>query len=209
MGIIRSGVLLTWFAVALSADLSRGMAMPCTLDGTDLALWRSAAGDVHVWGDRCPHRGMRLSQGFVRGEALSCIYHGWQYGGDGSCVSIPAHPNLVPPKTICATTYLCAESNGLIWASLDDVDEAPPSVGHVVAVRSFQVNARVSRVAEYLGTMNAQVITLDDPVPVAVALQPVTSEITAVHGMTAQACDRVVAARWLETQRQIIEEASP
>ena len=41
---------------------------------------------------------MRLSHGFVRSEKLACIFHGWQYDGAGSCVGIPAHPDLAPPK---------------------------------------------------------------------------------------------------------------
>ena len=46
----------------------------------------------HVWEDRCPHRGMRLSMGFVRSDRIACLYHGWQYGTDGHCLYIPAHP---------------------------------------------------------------------------------------------------------------------
>ena len=181
--------------------------MPCTLDGTDLALWRSAAGDVHVWGDRCPHRGMRLSQGFVRGEALSCIYHGWQYGRDGSCVSIPAHPDLVPPKTICATTFQCAESDGLIWATLKGITDAPPSVPHGSAVRSLHIEASLSAVAHHFGTSGNPVISLDDPSPATLALHPVSRDSTAVHAVAGQDADRASVANWLEAQRAVIELA--
>ena len=106
-----------WIAVGLSADLLPSMAMPGRVTGTDLAIWRAASGQVHIWGDRCPHRGMRLSHGFVRDETLSCIYHGWQYGADGGCNHIPAHPALIPPKSICATTYACAEQDGVSRAA--------------------------------------------------------------------------------------------
>ena len=68
----------------------------------ELAVWRSASGRIAAWRDRCPHRGMRLSHGFVRGESLNCIYHGWTYGADGACRRIPAHPEVVPPATIRA-----------------------------------------------------------------------------------------------------------
>lgn len=69
-----------WTPIALSADLLPGTVIPARIGLRDLALWRSQSGRLAVWEDRCPHRGMRLSHGFVRGEALSCFCHGWSYG---------------------------------------------------------------------------------------------------------------------------------
>ena len=62
--------------------------------GPEVAIWRDGSGAVHVWQDRCPHRGMRLSFGFVRGDELSCLYHGWRYGADGA---VPLHPRASRP----------------------------------------------------------------------------------------------------------------
>ena len=90
----------SWTPVALSADIPPATVAPGLFGDHDLALWRSASGRIAAWFDRCPHRGMRLSHGFVRGEALSCIYHGWSYGASGGCRHIPAHPNLEPPEAI-------------------------------------------------------------------------------------------------------------
>ena len=57
---------------------------------------------------------MRLSFGFVRGEVLNCLYHGWQYGASASCQKIPAHPDLTVPPTIRANAYASAETGGFI-----------------------------------------------------------------------------------------------
>ncbi|CAN0004615.1 unnamed protein product [Ectocarpus sp. 4 AP-2014] len=40
---------------------------------------------------RCPHRWAPLSEGRVDQESgrLQCIYHGWEFEGDGKCGSIP------------------------------------------------------------------------------------------------------------------------
>ncbi|MEH6728896.1 MAG: Rieske 2Fe-2S domain-containing protein, partial [Hyphomicrobiales bacterium] len=92
-----------WVPVALSADLPDGGVMRAQIDAElplDLVVWRSRSGQVSAFDNRCPHRGMRLSFGFVRGERLSCIYHGWQYGQDGGCRHIPAHPDMTPPASI-------------------------------------------------------------------------------------------------------------
>jgi len=199
---------LTWVAIALSADLQRGMAMPCRLEGNDLAIWRSASGQAYVWGDRCPHRGMRLSQGFVRGEALSCIYHGWQYGTDGECVAIPAHPNLVPPKSICATTYQCAESGGLIWTTLTETTEVLPSVQSQIPVRTLHIEKAANTVANHFGSPGATLIDVDGPRPITLVLQPINDACTAVHALTSSMQDRKDVSRWLEIQRSDIERAT-
>ncbi|MGO7418409.1 Rieske 2Fe-2S domain-containing protein, partial [Rhizobium ruizarguesonis] len=49
--------------------------MPARTAAGSIALWSSASGRISASADRCPHRGMSLSHGFVRGETLSCIYH--------------------------------------------------------------------------------------------------------------------------------------
>lgn len=182
--------------------------MPSCLSGTDLAVWRSASGQVFVWGDRCPHRGMRLSQGFVRQDRLSCIYHGWQYGADGGCVSIPAHPDLVPPRTICATTFPSAEAGGLIWTSLNPKSDAPPGATSQIPVRSLQIDAPVQKVAAYFGDESASIFDLRMPADVTLALQPVSDHCTALHALTGKAQDRKEVSSWLDGQRTQIESAA-
>jgi len=119
--------------------------MRTVVDEVDMAVWRGHSGRVHAWDNRCPHRGMRLSFGFVRGDRLACLYHGWQFGEDAACRHIPAHPDLEPPQTICATAYGCAEFDGLIWASADagspaeQITELQPLGG--TAIRTLTINA--------------------------------------------------------------------
>jgi phenylpropionate dioxygenase-like ring-hydroxylating dioxygenase large terminal subunit len=183
--------------------------MPCRLEGNDLAIWRGASGQPHVWGDRCPHRGMRLSQGFVRGEALSCVYHGWQYGSDGGCVSIPAHPKLVPPKSICAKTYQCSEAEGLIWATLTETTDALPPLQSQTPVRTLYVDKSVAAVAHHFGSPGATLINVNNPLSATLALQCVDDGCTAVHALTSDMQDRKDVSRWLEMQRADIERAAP
>lgn len=112
--------------MALSNDLPAATVIPAWTPHGALALWRSQSGQLSACADRCPHRGMRLSHGFVRGEALSCIYHGWSYGQTGQCTRIPAHPDLVPPDAIRVTVFRAVEQNGVVWIAADDVSAAPP-----------------------------------------------------------------------------------
>lgn len=43
----------------------------------DIAVFRSAAGDVFALEDRCPHRHGPLSQGIVHGNSVTCPLHNW------------------------------------------------------------------------------------------------------------------------------------
>jgi nitrite reductase/ring-hydroxylating ferredoxin subunit len=114
--------------------------MRAEVEHHDVAVWRGPEGDVHVWNNRCPHRGMRLSHGFVRGDKLACLYHGWHYGKTGGCTYIPAHPDLEPPATIAAEVYHVVEANGVIWASIASTPDAPTTDPQMKPLRSLSVD---------------------------------------------------------------------
>jgi nitrite reductase/ring-hydroxylating ferredoxin subunit len=130
-----------WVPVALSADIPRLAVVPGWLPGLEIALWRSASGRIAASSNRCPHRGMRLSHGFVRGEKLSCIYHGWSFGPDGTCVRIPAHPDLTPPATITSQNKTVVEVGGLVWVCDGNANSPPPEFHGLKPVRSLTVDA--------------------------------------------------------------------
>ena len=96
--------------------------------GVEYVLWRDDAGNVNVWEDRCPHRGVRLNIGTNAGSELVCRYHGWRFASEsGRCTFIPAHPNQAPPTAARATTLRCTEKYGLIWL-LAGEGATPPAV---------------------------------------------------------------------------------
>ena len=106
-----------WMAVSGSPDLVVGSARAIAKSGEDIVIWRSSSGEVRAWENRCIHRGMRLSFGQVRGERLSCRYHGWQFDLNGQCSRMPATPDVVPAATLCMPAFHCVEQNGLIWVN--------------------------------------------------------------------------------------------
>ena len=80
--------------------------------GRRLAVLR--VGDaVRVLDDSCPHAGGPLSEGQVRGDTLTCPYHGWVWSlQDGRC--------LAPSRDVCATLYAADVEAGEIWVDLPD-----------------------------------------------------------------------------------------
>ena len=128
-----------WHPLALSADIERGTSAGTRVNEAELVVWRDHSGVAHVWEDRCPHRGMRLSFGFVRNDQLACLYHGWQFDGSGRCRLIPAHPALRVPSTIHATPHESAEGFGMIWVRIGDPDAMPMDETEAVGVRSLNL----------------------------------------------------------------------
>ena len=90
--------------------------------------------------------------GFVRSDRIACLYHGWQYGTDGHCLYIPAHPEINVPPSIVTWRHSCAEALGMIWVHFDEATGEPSipvgTAGHdVVPVRSLYVDRPAEVVA--------------------------------------------------------------
>ncbi|MBL0373586.1 Rieske 2Fe-2S domain-containing protein [Rhizobium sp. KVB221] len=200
----------SWAPVALSADLPAGTVMPARTSAGSIALWRSDSGRAAASADRCPHRGMRLSFGFVRGEALSCIYHGWSYAQAGNCVRIPAHPGLTPPDTIRVATHAIEESGGVIWVAEGQPLGQPPRLGGLVPLRSLLAEAGVATIEAAAGAKadtDGVVAPADNP-QVRLLLYPQGDDQTLVHVLMDGKCDpseRIAASRAAETLRRLAE----
>lgn len=198
-----------WTAVCLSDDLPAGVVVPGHAGGVDLAVWRSATGRVAAWVDRCPHRGMRLSHGFVRGETLACIYHGWSYGSDGGCLRIPAHPALVPPATIRATGMACAEDSGLIWVAPEGTATPLPALEGLSPVRSlgFDLAEAALGLDGFIRAgrlLHGTPVITGRPTRLALVLQPLP-EGTMMHALADPDAPKPAVSRWLEVLRQTLE----
>ncbi len=113
-----------WQPVLMSSDLAAGHVKPLRILGEDLTLYRGESGEVHLIAGRCPHRGIKLALGFVDGDRLQCVYHGWTFDGAGQCVTQPAEPKPFADR-IRITSYPVREYLGLIFAYMGE-GSAPP-----------------------------------------------------------------------------------
>lgn len=208
-----------WYAVALSGGLEPGTSAGTRLLDREIVLWRDDTGAAHAWEDRCPHRGMRLSLGFVRGHHIACLYHGWQYDADGQCRYVPAHPDLEVPDTIRVATFPSVEAGGLLWIWSEMTPEAPvpaPSVPEGVPIRSLYVDRAADVVAASLAGLGAERIgpasfeTVFGEGRLRLELQPFTAEKSALHIVRfAGSAAPVAIAEWSETLRRNLESATP
>jgi 5,5'-dehydrodivanillate O-demethylase len=113
-----------WQPVALSSDLAPSQAKPLRMLGEDLTLYRGASGRAYLIGGRCAHRLTALHTGWIEGEQLRCVYHGWKYGGDGQCVEMPAEKEDLA-STVRIAGYAVHEYCGLVFAYVGE-QPAPP-----------------------------------------------------------------------------------
>lgn len=113
-----------WHPVAYAAELAAEPLRVQLLD-LSLVLWRGADG-IAVAHDRCPHRGSRLSGGWVTDGQLVCPYHGLHFAADGRCTRVPAQDE----QTLIASrlrleTVATTERYGLVWVCLSGTPQLP------------------------------------------------------------------------------------
>ncbi len=200
-----------WIATGLSDDLPCGGVMAGRWQDTQLAIWRSASGQLSAWKDRCPHRGMRLSHGFVRGETLSCIYHGWVYGLDGACKHIPAHPALTPPAAIRVEAFVCVAQDGILWLAPAGALDAPPSLSGLRAVRSISLTCGVEAVLAAEPDLSGHdmlrgAVNLAGQMHDICLLAQAKPDGITLHALSDPRADPVHVSRWLEALRRRAEE---
>jgi 5,5'-dehydrodivanillate O-demethylase len=70
-------------------------------------------------GGKCAHRKTLLHTGWIQGEQLRCVYHGWKYDGNGQCVERPAEQDTRVPD-INVGGYPVREYCGLVFAYLGE-----------------------------------------------------------------------------------------
>ena len=76
---------MVWFDVASNSDVSASGTFSIELDGEEIVLWRSAAGQLAACEARCPHQWAHLgSAGAVDGAELVCLSHFWRFAADGT-----------------------------------------------------------------------------------------------------------------------------
>jgi 5,5'-dehydrodivanillate O-demethylase len=113
-----------WQPVALSSQVAAGEAKQIRVFAQNYALYRGESGQAYLVDNTCAHRLTRLDTGWVQGEEIRCIYHGWKYDGAGQCTEAPAEtPDFA--KRVRIGGYPVTEYGGLVFAFLGE-GEAPP-----------------------------------------------------------------------------------
>src|SRR5581483_9025967 len=83
-----------WIPALLSRELPAADGEPVRVRvlGENLVGFRDSNGQVGVVQNNCPHRGASLFFGRNEEGGLRCVYHGWKFAADGTCVDMPNEP---------------------------------------------------------------------------------------------------------------------
>ena len=151
--VANEGLRARWYAVAASRDV-RTEPFRAERMGEALVLWRDAGGTIHVQEDRCPHRGARLSQGFVHQATIVCPYHGVRIDTAGTIAAVPALPECPLEGRRAVRTYAAREHGEVIFVyfpspaqpepvPFDPPEElAHPEWSHFVCQATWRCNYR-------------------------------------------------------------------
>ena len=106
-----------WMPVHRSEDLPEGRAKPIRVMSEDFCLYRGEGGQAQVIDYRCPHRGAMMHLGWVEGDDIRCIYHGWKFDCSGQCIEQPAEEAGFARK-VQMKSYPTREYMGLVFTYL-------------------------------------------------------------------------------------------
>src|SRR3979411_887471 len=107
-----------WLPAMLSSELPAADSDPVRvlLLGEQLIAFRDSTGKVGLLANNCPHRGASLFFGRNEESGLRCVYHGWKFSADGTCVDMPNEPAESDFKSkVKAAAYPTRERGGIIW----------------------------------------------------------------------------------------------
>ncbi|CAM6116303.1 unnamed protein product [Calypogeia fissa] len=117
-----------WYPLYLTDEVPKDAPLALNVYDHNLVLFYDGDGKLNCLEDQCPHRAAKLSDGQIMDGNLECLYHGWQFKGDGSCAKIPQLPaGAVIPKTACARSYAIRESQDVVWVWMADKTTADES----------------------------------------------------------------------------------
>src|SRR5947209_8710866 len=136
-----------WVPAVLSSELPAPDSDPLRvmLLGEQLIAFRDSNGRVGLVQNNCPHRGASLFFGRNEEAGLRCVYHGWKFSTDGTCVDMPNEPAESDFKhKVKAVAYPTHERNGIVWAYMGPRQTPPPQPrleGNMLPEGEWQVTA--------------------------------------------------------------------
>jgi len=127
-------ILNQWYLACLPEELDKQNPLKRKIVGKEIVIFKNKKGEIGVIEDRCCHRNVHLSLGYIKDDCIKCAYHGWEYNTQGECVHIPSFPEGEQiPKTARVEKYTTQIKHKAVWVwfgdeGLKDKTEIPPMV---------------------------------------------------------------------------------
>lgn len=143
-----------WLYVGHASQIPRaGDYFLYTIAGESLVITRGADGSVHALANVCRHRGSRVcTQPRGHAKRLTCPYHHWTYGSDGTLLAALDTPDGFDPARHGLKRHHVRDFFGLIFVSLADephpFDCVENDIGPYLAPHGV-ARARIAHTAHY------------------------------------------------------------
>jgi phenylpropionate dioxygenase-like ring-hydroxylating dioxygenase large terminal subunit len=109
-----------WYLICPHREVKDQM-IAKTILGEKIIIFRDGQGKIVALEDRCCHRNVQLSHGYLQEGLAVCGYHGWEYNGEGHCMRIPSQlPDAKIPPTAKIRSYPLKEFNNWLWIFMGD-----------------------------------------------------------------------------------------
>ncbi|MGD8306331.1 MAG: aromatic ring-hydroxylating dioxygenase subunit alpha [Ignavibacteria bacterium] len=113
-----------WYLICPSEELKNDI-LKKKIMGEDIIFFRNPDGEITALEDRCCHRNVHLSLGYLDNDRVVCGYHGWEYDKSGSCVKIPSQlPGDKIPPTAKIKSYPVKDFNKWVWIFIGDSEKS-------------------------------------------------------------------------------------
>lgn len=148
-----------WYLACLLDELRQQNPLQKKICGEDIVLFKNESDNIGALENRCCHRNVNLSLGYVQGENIKCGYHGWEYNCNGKCVNIPSLPNDERiPSSARIKKYPVEIKYESVWIWIGEEENADASLippmpemdTHSMVYNYHYLNADLSLVAESL-----------------------------------------------------------
>lgn len=126
-----------WLLAGRASDIPEpGDYFTFEIGDESILVVRQHDGSIGARHNVCMHRGNRLREpGRGHAERFACLFHGWQYGIDGSLLSVldpECFPQGTPPERLALRPVRCDTWAGFVFVSLDpDVEPLRDYLGVV------------------------------------------------------------------------------
>jgi nitrite reductase (NADH) small subunit len=109
-----------WTRACRLGDLTVRRARKVTIDGLEVALFRTSHGAVLAVEDRCPHKGGPLSDGILADDCVTCPLHGWR-------VSLVTGAAQAPDRGRVRTIPTMVDDDGEVWVCVEPAGSRAPA----------------------------------------------------------------------------------
>jgi phenylpropionate dioxygenase-like ring-hydroxylating dioxygenase large terminal subunit len=116
-----------WYAILPSKMLRKGRLLAVRRLGLDLVMFRDGQGRAGCVVDQCPHRGVALSHGVLKGDCVQCPFHGLEFDVAGKCRRVPSIGKATSAdslKRYNVKSYAVREAYGIVYLWYGDAERA-------------------------------------------------------------------------------------